>query len=277
MTESRSILVVANETVVGKALIEAVKRHAAEAAVSVHVICPQNVPKHGHVIYEDSVRSAAENRLAITIAQLREAGVEATGEVADPDPYSAIMDSVGERDFEEIIISTHPETRSGWLRQDLITRVQQATRRPVEHVVVDLDAADTDETRRTLVVANQTMGGQALTEKLEELAAEAPRSFVVICPQPEEGGEGAAAERLAHTLQVLQDGGIEAMGQVTHPDPFTAVQNALALYDIDEIVISTFPETRSGWMRGDLIERVRQSTGKPVHHVVAGDGEEANA
>lgn len=276
MTDGKSILVVANETVVGRALIEAVKRHADAGAVAVHVICPQNQPKHGHVIYEDSVRSAAENRLAITNAQLREAGIESTGEVADADPYSAIMDSLGDRDFEEIIISTHPETRSGWLRQDLITRVQQATRRPVEHVVVDLDA-DGDDVSRTLVVANQTVGGDALIAKLKELAAEAPRRFIVICPQPEEGGEGAAAQRLAHTLQVLQDGGIEAMGQVTHPDPFTAVQNALHFYDIDEVVISTFPEARSGWMRADLIERVRQATAKPVHHVVSGDGAEATA
>lgn len=158
MSEGKSILVVANETVGGTALIEAVRRHADEGVVAVRVICPQNQPKHGHVIYEDSVRSAAENRLAITIAQLREAGLEATGEIADPDPYSAIMDALGEQDFEEIIISTHPETRSGWLRQDLITRVAQATRRPVEHVVVDLDV-DADEVTRTLVVANQTVGG----------------------------------------------------------------------------------------------------------------------
>ena len=70
------------------------------------------------------MRDAAENRLAMTIAQLKEAGIEATGEVMDPDPYSAIMDALGERDYDEIIISTHPETRSGWLRQDLITRVR---------------------------------------------------------------------------------------------------------------------------------------------------------
>ncbi len=276
MSEGKSILVVANETVGGTALIEAVRRHADEGVVAVRVICPQNQPKHGHVIYEDSVRSAAENRLAITIAQLREAGLEATGEIADPDPYSAIMDALGEQDFEEIIISTHPETRSGWLRQDLITRVAQATRRPVEHVVVDLDV-DADEVTRTLVVANQTVGGGALIDKLEELAAEGPRRFIVICPQPEEEGDGAAAERLAHTLKVLQDEGIEAMGQVAHPDPFTAVQNALHFFGIDEVVISTFPAARSGWLRADLIERVQQSTNKPVHHVVAGDSEEATA
>ncbi len=274
MSEGQNILVVANETVVGKALIEAVKRHADQGDVVVHVLCPQNQPRHGHVIYDESVRSAAENRLTMTLAQLKEAGIEADGEIADPDPYSAITDALGERDYEEIIISTLPETRSGWLRQDLITRVQQATALPVEHVVVDI-TGEAEDVSRTLVVANQTVGGQALIEKLHELAEERPHRFIVICPQPEESGEGAAAERLAHTLQVLQDAGIEAMGQVTHPDPFTAIQQALQFYGIDEVVISTFPEARSGWLRADLIDRVRQSTDKPVHHVVAADTEEA--
>ena len=40
------------------------------------------------------------------------------------------------------------------------------------------------------------------------------------------------------------------------PDPFTAIQNALQFYPVDEIVISTLPGERSGWLRADLIERV---------------------
>ena len=272
MSDAKDILVVANETVVGTQLIDAVKHHADAGAVSVHVICPQNQPRAGYVIYDESVRGAAENRLAMTIAQLKEAGVEATGELMDPDPYSAIMDALGERDYDEIIVSTHPETRSGWLRQDLITRVQQAARRPVEHVVVDLDA-DKDDAVRTLVVANQTVGGQALIDQLKELAAEGRRRFIVVCPQSDDDG-GDATDRLAHTLKVLGDEGLEAMGQVTHPDPYTAIQQALQFYGVDEVVISTFPETRSGWLRGDLIGRVRSSTNKPVYHVVSdGDGE----
>ena len=76
----------------------------------------------------------------------------------DPDPYAAVMDALGEQDYDEIIISTHPETRSGWLRQGLVDRVRRAARRPVEHVVVDLDT-ERDDVKRTLVVANQTVGG----------------------------------------------------------------------------------------------------------------------
>jgi hypothetical protein len=267
----KRILVVANETVAGRPLIDAVRRHAEGSEVDVHVICPQNQPKHGYVIYDSMVREAAENRLKMTIALLREARIEAHGEVMDPDPYSAVMDALGERDFDEIIVSTHPETRSGWLRQGLVDRLQRATRRPVEHVVVDLDT-ERDDVKRTLVVANQTVGGTALLEALKRKAGEEPRRFIVICPESDDGSEGDAHRRLAHTLKELEDAGFDAIGQVVHPDPYTAIQNALQFYAPDDIVISTFPETRSGWLRGDLIGRVRTSTGKPVEHVVSEEG-----
>ena len=269
MTEgTRNILVVANETVTGRPLIDAVRRHAEQGDVRVHVICPQNQPKHGYVIYDEAVSDAAKHRLELTLAQLKEAGIEASGELMDPNPYSAIMDALAERDYETIIISTHPETRSGWLRQDLVHRVQQASRREVEHVVVDVggDGRDTGAAR-TLVVANQTVGGAPLIRKLKELAAERPHRFIVICPAGD-SAEGDAHQRLAHTLETLEREGLEAIGQVTHPDPYTAIKTAIQFYNPDEIVISTFSETRSGWLRANLIERVREGTLKPVHHVV---------
>ena len=266
----KRILVVANETVAGKPLIDAVERHAAHDEIEVHVISPQNQPKHGYVVYNEHIRDAAENRLRMTIALLREEGIEATGEIMDPDPYSAVMDAVGENDYDEIIVSTHPETRSGWLRQGLVDRLARATRRPVEHVVVDLDT-ERDDVKRTLVVANQTMGGPELLEKLKSKASDEPRRFIVIAPQSGGNGdsEDHAAKRLAHMLAELESAGLEAVGQVVHPDPYTAIQNALQFYGPDDIVISTFPETRSGWLRSDLIGRVEASTGKPVEHIVS--------
>ncbi len=123
---------------------------------------------------------------------------------------------------------------------------------------MDLDA-DKDSATRTLVVANQTVGGQPLIDQLKALAEEGPHRFIVISPQSGEGGE-QAAERLAHTLDRLESEGLQAIGQVTHPDPYTAIQNALEFYGIDEIVISTFSEMQSGWLRADLVGRVRSST-----------------
>jgi nucleotide-binding universal stress UspA family protein len=264
----KRILVVANETVAGKPLIDAVRARAGDEGADVHVICPQNQPKHGYVIYDSMVREAAENRLHMTLALLHEAGIEAHGEVMDPDPFAAIMDALGENDYDEIIISTHPETRSGWLREGLVDRVARAARRPVEHVVVDLDT-ERDDVKRTLVVANQTVSSAELLSVLRRKAKEEPRRFIVICPQSGEENGAGAAERLAHTLKDLESAGLDAIGQVVHPDPYTAIQNALQFYAPDDIVISTFPETRSGWLRGDLVGRVKASTGKPVEHVVA--------
>jgi hypothetical protein len=266
--EPKHVLVVANETVGGNALIDAVKNHAVKGPIKVTVVAPQNQPKGGWVVYDESVQQAAENRLKTTIAQLKEIGIEADGEVMDPDPYAAIMDSIEHHGKpDEIIISTHPQARSGWLRKDLIARVRDDTDIPVEHVVVDLDR-DRENITNTLVVANQTVEGDELFQHLKRKAAEGPRRFVVICPQTGHGDD-TAHERLAHVLSHLEEAGLDAVGQVMHPDPFTSIQHALQFYAIDEIVISTFPDERSGWARSNLIERVQQTTSKPVEHIVS--------
>jgi hypothetical protein len=269
--EPRRILVVANETVGGQTLIDAVEKRARELSAEgqpyeVTVICPQNQPRHGYVIYEDSVRTAAENRLQTTLAQLEEAGVKAEGRIMDPDPFAAIGDALEEFGADEVVISTHPETRSGWLRRSLVDRVQAEIGLPVEHVVVDLDAERRDATH-TLVVANQTVGGEPLIELLKKKAAKSPHRFTVICPDSAQEEKDSANRRLADVLTRLESEGLEAVGQVTHPDPYTSIQNALQYYTIDEIVISTFPGERSGWLRGDLVGRVERSTAKPVEHI----------
>lgn len=269
MKETTRILVVANETVGGRALIRTVKSHAAAAHARDHdvvvtVICPQNTPRRGLVVYEDSVRQAAEHRLTQTLAELHDEGVAATGAVMDPDPMSAVKDAIAIYGADEIIVSTHPETRSGWMRRNLVERLRRDTGLAVEHVVVDLDL-DRQAVIHTLVVANQTVGGEPLLRLLEAKAVERPHRFTVICPRS--GGDDPH-RRLQHTLDRLHKAGLEALGQVMDPDPFTAVQNALQFYAVDEIVISTFPATRSGWLRNDLIERVRASTARPVEHVV---------
>jgi biopolymer transport protein ExbD len=263
------ILVVANETVVGKALLDAVKARAEKGPLQVHVICPQNQPKAGWTSYIDEARSAAENRLKSTLELLHEAGIEADGEIMDPDPFTAVMDALAGGAYDEVIISTHPETKSGWLRRDLVERVKRAANRPVEHVVVD-HADDDKRTKEVLVVANQTVEDDHLFETIKA-RADGQHRFVVILPQGE-GSEGDPYERLAKVLKHLEESGIDAVGQVVHPDPFTAIQNAVRFYPVDENIISTFEPGRSGWLRADLIDRVKSSTGKPVEHVVSQGG-----
>lgn len=272
------VLVVANETLGGRRLVDAVCKRATAGEAEFFVIAPQSKPRSGYVIYSDAVRDAAQHRVDHLVETLREAGVEARGEVMDPDPFHAVTDAIGEFGIDEVIISTHPETRSGWMRRDLVERVEHETGLPVEHVVVDLDE-DREGTTRTLVVANQTVTGEPLFGLLKGKAAEKPHQFVVVVPLT--GGEGHHADeargRLSTMLERLRSESLSATGGIGDPDPFTAVMNALQFYQVDEIVISTLPAERSGWLRGELIDRVRGATSKPVEHVVVDTRPEESA
>ena len=67
----------------------------------------------------------------------------------------------------------------------------------------------------------------------------------------------------------LRAAGIEAHGQVAHPDAYTAAMHAVRDERTDEIIVSTFPgEDTSSWLRGDLVGRLRKDTALPVEHVV---------
>lgn len=263
-----NVLVVANDTHGGRSLIDAIKARASQGDASFVVIAPQNKPQSGLVIYDEAVRDAARHRVEATLSALRELGIEARGDVMDPDPFNATLDAVREYAIDEIIVSTHPETRSGWLRRDLIERLQEATALPIQHVVVDLDA-DRAETTHTLVVANQTVGGEPLFAELKRRAEDGAHRFTVVVPQ--DGGHGhhasEARDRLKALLARLHEEGIPATGGIGDPDPFTAVMNALQFYRVDEIVISTLPKMRSRWLRSDLVGRVQRATAAPVVHV----------
>ena len=67
----------------------------------------------------------------------------------------------------------------------------------------------------------------------------------------------------------VQSAGIDAHGQVAHPDPFSAAMEAMHDERVDEIIVSTFGPEKSGWLRRDLVERLRSETNLPVEHVVA--------
>ncbi|MBV9425659.1 MAG: universal stress protein [Solirubrobacterales bacterium] len=279
----RTVLVVANETLGGRALIDAVRRHVAEGDVRFVLVVPQTRPRAGLVVYDDAVFDAAQARVDLALEFMHAEGIQAVGEVGDPDPYTATVDALHEYNPDEIIISTYPETRSGWLRRDLIDRVSYASGIQVEHVVTDPDSEGLPFDV-TLAVANRTATGDELLEALktkaqtDEVKGER-RLFLLVVPQ--EGGDGHALRRARTRLRLVLDrlhsAGLFAAGMTGDPDPFTAIMNALQYFRVDDIVISTFPETKSGWLRTDLIDRVRRSTGKPVEHVIHPDAVSARA
>jgi hypothetical protein len=267
MSDTKVVLVVANETLVGDELLDALKRRAERGPIRVHVIAPVNEPSAGYVVYEDSRRAAAGRRLQRTLTRLREAGIPALGDVLDQGPLEAVKDTLAQEEIDEIVVSTHPETKSGWLRRNLIDEIHRvAGSRPVDHVV----ASERSGPANVLVVANETVLGRPLLERIRTRAGQGPVSFLIVSPQsdPSRSAHPDAERRLRAALFELRSEGIEVHGQVAHPDPYTAAMQAIHDERIDEVIVSTFPGERSGWLRRDLVGRLRGEARVPVEHVV---------
>jgi len=262
------ILVLANETIGGAKLLDAVRERHAQGDAQFHVVVPKTRPRHGSVIYDEAVRDSAQVRVDLALAFMREEGIEGSGEVGDGDPLNAAMDAIATHRITEIIVSTLPAQSSGWMKRDLIDALRDATGLEVSHVVVDL-AKEGLPFDVTLVVANQTVAGRELVDRLEALAADGPRRFIIVVPQDDGDGRAvrAARERLAKLLASLEESGIVAAGLIGDPDPYTATMNAVQFFHISDIVISTLPAGTSSWMAEKLVDRVHDATSKPVEHV----------
>ncbi len=266
----KEVLVVANRTLGGVKLLEAVRERASAGDVRFRLVVPQTKPSAGLVVYDEAVRESAQVRVDLALSAVAAEGIEASGEVGDPDPFMATMDAVAAHRPDEIIVSTHPTQHSGWLRRDLIERIHNASGLPVQHIVVDLEQEGLSF-KVTLVIANKTSSGEELIAHLSSKAEqEGGRLFIAVIPQADGSGSAPreARARLASMLDRLHAAGLLSSGMIGDPDPYTAAMNALELFHVDEVVISTLPGERSGWLRSKLVERVQSATSVPVEHVV---------
>lgn len=132
--------------------------------------------------------------------------------------------------------------------------------------------------RRYLVVANQTLGGDVLLDRLRGLAEDGPAAFHVVVPATHprhqwtwtEGEATAIAEeRLERALERFGALGSEVSGEVGNERPIDAIRSALRRREVDEIVLSTLPAGPSRWLKQDLPARVERTFDVPVSHVIA--------
>ena len=261
------ILVIANETVASQTLLDAVRAEAG-ADGRVTVVAPVNEPSQGYVVYDDTRRASAGRRLVKTLKALREAGVASQGFVVETGPIQAAKDALAQLEprIDEIVVATHGAERSGWMRRDVVGEIERIAGVPVKHVVVTpVEGGETN----VLVIANQTVVSDELLDRIRERAAKGPSSFLLVAPQSDEEEHTDADKRLRRALTELRSAGIDAHGQVVHPDPYTAARQVVNDERVDEIIVSTFPGERSGWLRRDLVERLRKDTGLPVEHVIS--------
>jgi hypothetical protein len=134
------------------------------------------------------------------------------------------------------------------------------------------------EEHRILVVANETVGGAELLDRIKQSASNRKSAVLVVAPAlntplrhlaSDEGPARAQAqERLDRSLARLQKEGIDARGEVGESDPLQAIEDALRTFGADEIVISTHPEGRSNWLERGVVTGARERFAVPITHVV---------
>ena len=268
-----TVLAFLNEVAGGRKLLAEIRDRVEAGAEHVVLAAPQNQPVAGQIVDADEIYDAALSRVEVTQQALQAFGIESTGVVLDPDPALALDDAVRAFKPDEIVLSALPESRFGLMRKDLIEWAQARYDVPVEHVSVRIedDAVRWDVTH-TLVVATQTVNSPDLVERLIARHRDHAHRYTFVCPASGDISREDVCDRLAATLAALYREEIDATGQPMSPEPFAAVQNAIAHYRVDDILISTFAGRQSAWLEEGLIERVREITDMEIEHFEAGGG-----
>ena len=133
--------------------------------------------------------------------------------------------------------------------------------------------------RRILVIANETVGGEALRSVIRERVAGAREEVLVVAPalnslirhwtSDEDPARAEAQKRVEASVQRLRDAGVEHVrGEIGDSEPLQAIEDALRTFGADEMIISTHPPGRSKWLERGIVEAARERFAVPITHVV---------
>jgi nucleotide-binding universal stress UspA family protein len=145
----RRYLIVANQTLGGDDLLQAVRTRLDAGPAEFWVLVPATpldhvppsiipMPVMGRAPTlpaspEEGRRVAAE-KLQAELQRLRAVGATVDGEVGAADPLDAVGHTLADRQFDEVIVLTLPTHLSRWLHQDLPRRLEHRFHVPVTHV-----------------------------------------------------------------------------------------------------------------------------------------------
>jgi GABA permease len=134
------LLVVANETVQGEALLKEIRERCRDRRCEVMVVTPALASSRAsHWASDiDEAIELARQRMELSLIEIKQLGLKARGEIGDSDPNVAIEDALRVFPADEIVISTHPPDRSRWLEHGVVDKAREQIDLPIAHVVVDL-------------------------------------------------------------------------------------------------------------------------------------------
>jgi len=132
------LVVLANRTVASGELLEEVCRIAKERHATVHFVAPALTDRAHHWASDvDPARADAQARLDVSLANLLEAGIPATGEVGSDDPLLALDDTLRTFGPDEAIICTRPAGKSLWLERGVVHKARDRFDLPITHLIVE--------------------------------------------------------------------------------------------------------------------------------------------
>jgi hypothetical protein len=140
--DKHRLLVIANETVGGKALLDEIRDRSRNRDSEILVVTPALASSRAaHWASDvDEAIELARQRMELSLIAIGELGLKAKGEIGDSDPNVAIEDALRVFSADEILISTHPPERSRWLEHGVVDQAREQIDLPISHVVVDLAA-----------------------------------------------------------------------------------------------------------------------------------------
>ena len=143
-TATRRVLVIVPDTLEAGEEVDEVRRVADGAGTALHVVVPAvEATAFRHTMGDvDEPTREAEQRLRASLDSLRRSGIEASGEVGDPDPVQAAQDALLRAPADEVLIFEHEARQARWFEEGLFEKAQAALEPPLRMVVVHSGDAD---------------------------------------------------------------------------------------------------------------------------------------
>ena len=272
------VLVVANETVAGESLIEALRERARERGRS---SSPSSARSARRGTATSSTRTRAARRPAGGSTRrsrsLREPASPAHGLVVDTEPVNAVRDALAQSSWaDEIVVSTHPEQRSGWLRRDVVDAVRKVGGRRPGRARRRRPRARGWGGERARHRERDGRSARPLLDRIRERARALAR--------PASSSSRRRATRASRSI-LRRSGGCggrwpccaarawTSHGQIAHPDPYMAAMQAVARRAGGRDRRLDLRRRALRWLRRDLVERLKKDTGLPVEHIETPDEE----
>jgi hypothetical protein len=149
---ARRVVAIITDPIGGQEAVRQLKGAASGDGIELRVIAPAveaNPLRHtlGDI---DEPKRAARRRLEDSLAGLRQAGLDASGAVGDPDPIQAAKDALLEAPADEVVLFEREAAESRWYEGDLTERAEEELEPPLR--IVTLEAQDDDGPPRSQVV-----------------------------------------------------------------------------------------------------------------------------